>query len=161
METTSVLKEMLNKLGEKKVKPYPVKLAKHAPALLKNSLKLRVVDCGDDEATMAELYALEWPAYSVESYGIWFTASPKHADGVVIVGALAHNMLEATKNAVELTPNPKVIIALGDKAIAWDKRFAGVAWGAHDFFNVDLDIPGNPPKAIDILSYLVSFVQGK
>jgi len=37
---------------------------------------------------------------------------------VVIVGALAHNMLEATKNAVELTPNPKVIIALGDKAIA-------------------------------------------
>ncbi len=59
METTSVLKEMLNKLGEKKVKPYPVKLAKHAPALLKNSLKLRVVDCGDDEATMAELYALE------------------------------------------------------------------------------------------------------
>lgn len=158
METTSVLKEMLNKLGEKKVKPYPVHLSKHAPALLKKSLKLRVVDCGDDEATMAELYALEWPAYSTESYGISFTASPKHADGVVIVGALAHNMLAATKNAVELTPNPKVIIALGDRAIHGDKRFAGVSGWAHDFFKVDLDIPGNPPTALDILSHLVAFV---
>jgi len=67
-------------------------------------------------------------------------------------------MLEATKNAVELTPKPKVIIALGDRAIHGDKRFAAVAGGAHDFFNVDLDIPGNPPTALDILSHLVAFV---
>jgi Ni,Fe-hydrogenase III small subunit len=94
--------------------------------MLQKSLKLRVVDAGDDEGTMAELYALEGPQYSLESYGIFFTASPKHADGVVVVGAITKNMKAALQSAYDLTPHPKVVIACGDKAIHGDKRFPEV-----------------------------------
>lgn len=97
------------------------------PALMRKSLKLRVVDAGDDEGLMAELYALEGPQYSLESYGIFFTASPKHADGILVVGAITHNMKDAVKSAYDVIPNPKIIIACGDKAIHGDKRFQEVA----------------------------------
>jgi|GEM_PF-3287158 len=96
------------------------------PNILKKSLKLRVVDSGDDEGTMAELYALEGPQYSLESYGVFFTASPKHADGIVVVGAVTKNMKAALQSAYNLTPNPKIVIACGDKAINGDKRFPEV-----------------------------------
>ena len=130
------------------------------PKLLKRSLKLRVVDAGDDEGTMAELYALEGPQYSLESYGIFFTASPKHADGIVVVGAITHNMKAAVQAAYHVIPHPKIIIACGDKAIHGDPRFSEVVgWTKDVLGNVDLEIPGNPPTAKEILSYLTSFIQ--
>jgi len=141
------------------VNPWIVKINWVTPNILKKSLKLRVVDAGDDESTMAELYALEGPNYSLEAYGISFTASPKHADWVMVVGAITHNMKSALKSAYDLTPNPKIIIACGDKAINWDKRFSEVVgWTKDVLGKVDLEIPGNPPSAKEIFSYLVSFI---
>lgn len=153
------IKEFLAKTHDKWIKPSSIKIQGSMPTILKKSLKLRVVDAGDDEGTMAELYALEGPQYNLESYGIFFTASPKHADGIMVVGAVTKNMKAAIQSAYDLIPNPKIVIACGDKAIYGDKRFPEVVWWAKDvLWKVDLEIPGNPPSAKDILDYIVSLI---
>ena len=154
----SLFKEFLNKLKEKSKKPYKVSLKQFAPSILQKSLKLRVIDSWDDEWTMAELYALEWPNYSVQAYWIDFVASPKHSDWIVIVGAIPQNMQQAVLDAYKIIAEPKIVIACWDKAINWDKRFTNCLW-AKDLLKVDLEIPWNPPSAIDIFSYLASYTK--
>ena len=127
-------------------------------SILKKSLSLRVVDAGDDEGTMAELYALESPEYSTERAGIHIVASPKHADGLVIVGAITDNMKKAVLDAYEVIPEPKIVIACGDRAIHGDTRFYGAQTGARDILRIDIEIPGNPPRAIEIFSHLQTFI---
>ena len=160
MFITNFVREFFSKFKDKQFKPYPVKLSKFAPESLKKSFKIRCVDAGDDEWLMAELYALEGPNYSLDYYGIGFTASPKHADAILVAGAVSKNMENALKSAYDLTPWPKVLIACGDSAIGWD-RFGAKSAKEILWIKPDLEIPWNPPSAMDILSYLVWFVKWK
>ena len=159
MSFINITKEVFTKFRNKKVKAENIELKNKAPKVLKKSLKLRCIDVGDDEGIMAELYSLEWPSYSLESYNISFTASPKHADWILVVGAVAKNMEKALKDAYEVVPEPKVIIACGDKAINWDCRFGETVWWVKDVLGkVDLEIPGHLSSK-DIFNYLVNFVK--
>jgi len=159
MSFINITKEVFTKFKNKKVKAEKIKLENKAPKVLKKSLKLRCIDVGDDEGIMAELYSLEAPNYSLESYNISFTASPKHADWILVVGAVTQNMKQALIEAYNVVPEPKVIIACGDKAINWDKRFSDVVGSVRDVLgHVDLEIPGNPSSK-DIFNYLVNFVK--
>jgi len=142
-----------------RVRPNHIDLRNFAPEQLRKSLKLRVIDSWDDESTMAELYALEWPAYSVQSYGIDFVASPKHADWVVIVGSIPKNMQQAVLDAYKVIQEPKVVIAIGDYAINGDPRFTDCKSAKEVLWKVDLEIPGNPANAKVILSYFWSFIK--
>lgn len=144
---------------QKRVKADKVELSSFAPDILCKSLKLRVIDSWDDESTMAELYALEWPAYSIQSYGIDFVASPKHADWVVIVWSIPQNMQNAVRDAYKVIQEPKVIIALWDWAINWDSRFTNCLSAKEVLGHTDLEIPGNPATAKEILSYLASYTK--
>ena len=119
----------------------PIQSERDDLALLKKSLSLRVIDAGDDEGTMAELYALESPEYSTEQLGIHIVASPKHADGIMIVGAITDNMKQAVLDAYEVVPEPKIVIACGDRAIHGDPRFYGAKTSTSDLLKVDLSIP--------------------
>lgn len=120
----SLVQELYYKAKDTKILPKKLSLDGYCPESLQKSLKLRVVDAGDDESTMAELTSLQGPAYSLESYGIDFVASPKHADGIVIVGAITQNMLDPLLRAYNVIPEPKIVIALGNKAIHGDPRFS-------------------------------------
>jgi len=51
--------EIIDKFRQSRTLAEPVVLKKKAPEALRRSLKLRVIDAGDDEGLMAELYALE------------------------------------------------------------------------------------------------------
>ncbi|MDD3302090.1 MAG: hypothetical protein PHN31_00915 [Candidatus Gracilibacteria bacterium] len=154
-----LFKEIINKLFQKRIKADKINLKTYAPEILCKSLKLRVVDSGDDESTMAELYALEGPTYSIQSYGIDFVASPKHADGIVVVGSIPQNMQQATIDAYKIIQEPKIVIALGDGAINGDKRFTNCKSALEVLGKVDLEIPGNPATAKEIFSYLASFTK--
>lgn len=155
----NLFKEIINKMLQKRVKADKIALNSYAPDILCKSLKLRVVDSGDDESTMAELYALEWPAYSVQSYGIDFVASPKHADWIVVVGSIPQNMQQATRDAYKVIQEPKIVIAIWDGAINGDSRFTNCLSAREVLGHVDLEIPGNPATAKEILSYLASFTK--
>jgi len=158
MSFINVTKEVFSKFKWKKEKPANLDLKNKAPKELRKSLKLRCIDVGDDEGIMAELYSLEWPKYSLESYNISFTASPKHADGIFVVGAVTKNMEKALKDAWEVVPEPKVIIACGGKAINGDDRFENCKSVKEVLWKVDLEIPWNPSSK-DIFNYLVNFIK--
>jgi len=159
MSFINITKEVFTKFWNKKVKAEKIELKNKVPKELKKSLKLRCVDVWDDEWIMAELYSLESPNYSLESYNISFTASPKHADGLFVVWAVTKNMKKALKDAWEVVPEPKVLIACGNKSINWDDRFEKcksveeVLWR-----KADLEIPWNPSSK-DIFNYLVNFIK--
>ena len=72
---------------------------------------------------------------------------PLHADGLLVTGVVTRNMARALRDAYEATPEPKVVIAVGDCALTCG-MFAGgpgVAGPVADFVPVDVEVAGCPP----------------
>jgi Ni,Fe-hydrogenase III small subunit len=124
------------------------------------SLAIREVDSGSDNSAEIELVNLTWPHYDVERFGISFVASPRHADVLVVTGAVTHNMAVAVRKTYEATPSPKLVIALGDDACFGGvfKDSYAVLGGVDKVLPVDLKIPGNPPTPREILLGLLSLM---
>ena len=128
--------------------------------LLGKSLAIRELDSGSDNATEIELVNLTTPYYDVERFGISFVASPRHADVLIVTGAITHNMEIAARKTYEAMPHPKLVVAVGDDACdggIWEGTY-GVNGGADTILPVDLKIPGNPPTPHDILRGLLALV---
>jgi membrane-bound hydrogenase subunit mbhJ len=83
----------------------------------RRSLAIREVDTGSCNACEMEMNALANPVYDVERFGVHIVVSPRHADALVVTGPVTVNMEHALKDVYEQTPDPKIVIALGDRAI--------------------------------------------
>ena len=124
------------------------------------SLAIRELDAGSDNSTEIELNNLSTPYYDVERFGITFVASPRHADVLIVTGAITRNMEIAAKKTYEAMPSPKFVVAVGDDACGngiMNESYA-VLGGADKIFQVDLKIPGNPPSPKDILRGLFALL---
>ncbi|MGQ0708145.1 MAG: 4Fe-4S dicluster domain-containing protein [Rhodoferax sp.] len=82
------------------------------------SLKLRSVSAGGCNGCEMEVNALSNVNFDLGRYGIDLVASPRHADGLVLSGALTRNMAEAVQTCWDALPAPKLIIAVGACAIS-------------------------------------------
>ena len=124
------------------------------------SLAIRELDTGSDNSTEIELNNLSTPHYDVERFGITFVASPRHADILIVTGAITRNMEIAAKKTYEAMPAPKFVVAVGDDAcgIGIQNESYAVLGGADKIFPVDLKIPGNPPSPKMILMGLLALV---
>jgi Ni,Fe-hydrogenase III small subunit len=91
--------------------------ARDKTAPFKRSLAIREVDTGSCNACDMEMNALMNPVYDAERFGIHIAASPRHADALVVTGPVTVNMERALKDVYKQTPDPKIVIALGDCAI--------------------------------------------
>ena len=120
------------------------------------SLTIREVDTGSCNACEMEMNALTNPVYDVERFGIHITASPRHADALVVTGPVTVNMERALKDVYKQTPDPKLVIALGDCAINCGvfKGSYAVTGPVDRHIPVDVRIPGCPPRPADILKAL-------
>ncbi|MFA6225203.1 MAG: NADH-quinone oxidoreductase subunit B family protein [Methanoregula sp.] len=130
-------------------------------AVFGRSLAIRELDTGSDNATEIEINNLSNPFYDVERFGIIFVASPRHADLIIVTGAVTHNMAIAAKKTYDAMPSPKFVVAVGDDACTGG-IFAGtyaVLGGADKIFPVDLKIPGNPPTPTQILTGLLALMK--
>ncbi|HWQ67397.1 MAG TPA: NADH-quinone oxidoreductase subunit B family protein [Methanospirillum sp.] len=126
--------------------------------LFGRTLAIREVDCGSDNAAEMELATLSSPHYDVEQYGITFVASPRHADALMVTGAVTHAMADALRKTYDATPDPKIVIAVGDDACTGG-IYAGsyaVLGGVDTVIPVDIRIPGNPPTPHKILQALLT-----
>lgn len=111
-----------------------------------HALKLRQVSAGGDASTEMELNATGNVNFDLGRYGIEFTASPRHADGVVITGPVTANMAEALEICYQAVAEPKLIVAAGSEAISGG-LFAESKAVDRSFFErhrPDLFLPGNP-----------------
>ncbi|MFB3918836.1 MAG: NADH-quinone oxidoreductase subunit B family protein [Candidatus Velamenicoccus archaeovorus] len=138
-------------------------LKKTILSLYGRSLHLREVDTGSCGACESEIAALSNPVYDIQRFGIDFVASPRHADALVVTGALSRNMALALKRTYEAMPGPKFVITVGDCAL--DGGGFGGSYYRHPegirglIGAVVLHIPGCPPSPAQILSAILAFLK--
>jgi len=80
------------------------------------ALKLREVCAGGDGSVEMELNATGNVNFDFGRYGIEFTASPRHADGLVLSGPVTRNMAEALEICYRAIAEPKLLIVCGSEA---------------------------------------------
>ena len=136
-------------------------IKKEIDSVFGGSLAIRELDTGSDNATEIELNNLSNPFYDVERFGITFVASPRHADVLVVTGAVTHNMEIAARKTYDAMPFPKYVVAVGDDACNGGifKGTYAVMGGADAVLPVDMKIPGNPPTPEEILAGLLALMK--
>ena len=110
------------------------------------TLELREVSAGGDCSVEMELNATGNVNFDFGRYGVGFTASPRHSDGLVLTGPISSNMAEALDICWNSIAEPKILVVCGSEAIsgglfadspAVDRSFL-------DKYKVDLWLPGAP-----------------
>lgn len=121
--------------------------------ILGRALCIREVDAGSCNACELEIQALNNPYYNIEGMGIKFVASPRHADMLLVTGPVTKNMEAALKLAYDATPDPKLVVAIGECACTggiFGESYASCG-RVSNVIPVDVTVPGCPPKPVDIL----------
>ena len=127
-----------------------------AAGLLAGSVQVRHVDAGSCNGCEIEVAAAFGPVHDAERYGARLVASPRHADVVLVTGVVTRNMEQPLVRTVEATPRPRLVVAMGDCARDCG-MFAGgygVVGAVKDVVDVDLEIPGCPPRPEQLVEAL-------
>ena len=114
------------------------------------------MDAGSCNGCEIELGAAMGPVYDAERFGARLVASPRHADLIAVTGVVTRNMALPLVNTVNATPNPRVVVSIGDCTRGCG-LFAGsyaVAGSVDDFVGVDVHVPGCPPAPEAIVAAL-------
>jgi len=135
------------------------------PAIRKTfrqSLKLRQVSAGGDNSCETELGACGNANFDMGRYGIEFTASPRHSDGIVLTGPISENMAEPLKIAYDAIPEPKIFVLCGVDAISGGvfANSPAINRSILKDIKVDLLIPGNPSHPLSIINGLLDLTRG-
>ena len=121
--------------------------------VLGRALCIRMVDAGSCNGCELEIHALNNPHYNIEGSGIKFVASPRHADMLLVTGPVSRNMVVALQRTYAATPDPKLVVAIGDCAGDGGVFGKGHACPSRvsDIIPVDAVVSGCPPAPTLIL----------
>ena len=124
---------------------------------LRRSVHVRHVDGGSDGSEEWEIHALLGPVYDISRLGIFFTASPRHADVLLVTGAGARGMAGPLRTTHDAMPDPKVVIAAGTDAVSGGllADSEAVTGGVGATVPVDIWLAGSPPSPFGILNALL------
>jgi Ni,Fe-hydrogenase III small subunit len=129
--------------------------------ILGQALTIRQVDPGSCNGCELEIHALGNPYYNLEGLGIKFVASPRHADLLLVTGPVSRNMELALKRTYDATPEPKLVVAVGD--CGCDGGIFGESYascgGVAKVIPVDVSVPGCPPPPVEILRGILTAVR--
>lgn len=112
------------------------------------SLAVRHVDAGSCNGCEHELSAGFGPHYDLGRHGLSVAASPRHADVLLVTGAVTTRMVAPLRLAYAAMPEPRLVVALGNCACGCDVlgesgELAGIL---EDVLPVNLRIEGCPPS---------------
>ena len=137
--------------------------------ILGRALTIREVDAGSCNGCELEIHALNNPYYNIEGRGIKFVASPRHADMLLVTGPVSRNMEVALKRSYDATPEPKLVVAIGDcgctggifspAAAPGDSGETYASCGrVSNVIPVDVAVPGCPPTPFAIMQGILTAI---
>jgi Ni,Fe-hydrogenase III small subunit len=133
-----------------------IELRRRALALFGRSLHIRTVDTGSCAVCESEIRLLTSPHYDLHRLGFFFTPAPRHADLLMVTGPVLRAAEHLLASAMEATPDPKVVVAVGACALGGIYPADEVAYGALDrVLPVDVYVPGCPPSPLALLQGLL------
>jgi Ni,Fe-hydrogenase III small subunit len=141
---------------EEAVSAARARLAERTRAL-RRSVHVRHVDAGSDGSEEWEIQALLGPVYDIARLGVFFTASPRHADVLLVTGAGANGMAAPLRTTYEAMPDPRVVIAAGTDAVSGGllRDSEQTTGGVETTVPVDVFVAGSPPSPFGILNALL------
>lgn len=128
--------------------------------LLGRALRIRAVDAGSCNGCELEIHALNNPLYNIEALGIRFVASPRHADLLLVTGPVSKHMEAALLRTYEATPDPKLVVAIGDCGCSggiFGESYASRG-RVSNVIPVDVAVAGCPPTPTRILAAILTAV---
>ena len=127
---------------------------------LGRALCIRQVDAGSCNGCELEIHALNNAFYNIEGLGIRFVASPRHADLLLVTGPVARNMELALKRTYDATPDPKLVVAIGDCGCTggiFGESYASCG-RVSNVIPVDVAVPGCPPAPVAIMQGILTAI---
>jgi len=127
---------------------------------LGRALTIREVDAGSCNGCELEIHALGNPYYNLEGLGIRFVASPRHADMLLVTGPVSKHMAIALKRTYDATPDPKLVVAVGDCGCTggiFGESYASFGRVAN-VIPVDVAVPGCPPTPTALLRGILAAI---
>jgi Ni,Fe-hydrogenase III small subunit len=127
------------------------------------ALTIRHVDAGSCNGCELEINALNNPYYNLEGLGIKFVASPRHADMLLVTGPVSRHMETALKRTYDATPEPKLVVAIGDCGCTggiFGESYASCG-RVSNVIPVDVAVPGCPPTPLAIMRGILTAIDFK
>ena len=127
------------------------------------ALTIRHVDAGSCNGCELEINSLNNPYYNLEGLGIKFVASPRHADLLLVTGPVSRHMEVALKRTYDATPEPKLVVAIGDCGCTggiFGESYASCG-RVSNVIPVDVAVPGCPPTPLAIMQGILTAISAK
>jgi Ni,Fe-hydrogenase III small subunit len=148
--------------ADERLRQGPARLNEEVLRLLGRALAIRHVDAGSCNGCELEIHAVNNPYYNLEGLGIKFVASPRHADLLLVTGPVSRNMEEALRRTYDATPDPRLVVAVGD--CGCDGGIFGESYASRgrvaNVIPVDVAVPGCPPTPAAIIQAILTAVSG-
>ena len=127
------------------------------------ALTIRHVDAGSCNGCELEINSLNNPYYNLEGLGIKFVASPRHADLLLVTGPVSRHMETALRRTYEATPEPKLVVAIGDCGCSggiFGESYASCG-RVSNVIPVDVAVPGCPHTPYAIMQGILTAISSK
>jgi len=123
----------------------------------KRALWVYHLNTGSCNGCDIEILAALTPRYDVERFGIVLVGSPRHADVLLVTGPVTRQMEPRLKRLYDQTPDPKVVMAIGNCGIEGDvfHESYNLAGPIDQIVPVDVYVPGCPPRPEAIIEGVV------
>ena len=118
------------------------------------SVAIRHIDVGSCGAPEAEIALLSSPGYDISRFGLSLLASPRHADLLLVTGALTEAMAPVLRETYQAMPEPRRVVACGGRPDA-GCPFGPSAEAVDRVVPVDVVVYGCPPNPAALLAGLL------
>jgi NADH-quinone oxidoreductase subunit B len=94
------------------------------------------------------LMSASGPRFDFDRMGVFFRASPRQADVMIVAGTVNHKMAQTVRKLYDQMPEPKWVVAMGACASTGGpfREYPNVVLGVDKVIPVDVYVPGCPPR---------------